>query len=70
MHPEHHGEHIHLTGYAREQVVLREFNETDRLLTRDGWESLQKLLKSCVPLDVIDQSLNWDTGSLEARFTA
>ncbi len=45
-------------------------DEPDSLLTSHGRKSVQEILQGGVSFDVVDESLDGNAGSFEARFTA
>ena len=59
-----------LGGYARQEIVLGQLNELNRLFASDRRKSLQELLQRGISFDVIDESLDRHASSLEARRTA
>jgi hypothetical protein len=62
-------ERIRLAGYgeALENEFLPEFNEGDRLLTRNRGEIFKEFFQRNIPLKVIDQGLDRHPRTREAR---
>jgi hypothetical protein len=59
-----------LGGHALENSLFREFNEAHRLSARDGWEVFQEFLNRRSAFPVVDQGLDGDMRSAEARSAA
>jgi len=60
-------ERTRLTGYAREQIVLREFDELNHLTAINRRKSFQEIVNRAVPFQMIDERLDRHARSFEAQ---
>lgn len=60
----------HLGGYALDQLFLGQFKELYHLTARDRRVVLKKFIDGGSTLDIVEEVLDGNTGSLEARCPA
>ncbi len=55
--------HIRLGGYALDEVLSRQIQESDRLFAGDSWKAYQEVVDCVAGFQVVHERLHWDTST-------